>query len=153
MCDHCGCREVSPIERLTTEHEAMLDLSGEIRTALRDGRESAARAMFTQLMAILGPHAKAEENGLFSVMRHREDTYDDYLDRLEADHRRLHHGGATAISPDRMIAVLDDLSEHIRAENVGLFPAALATLSGDDWEVVRAAFEPPGDRVFTNRMG
>jgi hemerythrin-like domain-containing protein len=47
---------------------------------------------------------------------------------------------------DRVVRLLDDLSEHMYKEDFGLFPAALATLDGADldavdaWEAARVPF-------------
>lgn len=141
MCDHCGCRELTPVRRLMAEHERLLDLAGEVRAALRHGDEPSARRSFDELLALLWPHVRAEERGLFSVLR-RAGEFVEYLDRLENDHRAF---GAAAAAADgdwarRVPAILDELREHIEAEEYGLFPAALAALGGEQWDGMAAAW-------------
>jgi hypothetical protein len=137
MCDHCGCREVTPIRRLMDEHERLLDLAGEIRDALRAGDPAAARARFAELTALLLPHVRAEERGLFSVMRERGE-FTEHVDALEAEHGELEARIAAAPDDAALPEVLDRLQAHIYAENFGLFPAALAGLGGDEWAEVEA---------------
>lgn len=137
MCDHCGCREVTPIRRLMDEHERLLDLAGEIRDALRDGEPAAARGLFAELTAVLLPHVHAEERGLFAVLRERGE-FVEYIDGLEAEHGELGSRIATALDAEAILRICDRLQEHIYAENFGLFPAALATLGGDEWAEIDA---------------
>lgn len=146
MCDHCGCREVTPIRRLMDEHERLLDLAGEIRDALRAGEPAAARGFFAELTAQLLPHVRAEERGLFAVMRERGE-FTEYVDELEAEHGELEGRIAETLDDEAILEVCDRLQAHIYAENFGLFPAALASLGGDEWAEIdaregRTAAEP-----------
>ncbi|MEV5411620.1 hemerythrin domain-containing protein [Thermopolyspora sp. NPDC052614] len=132
MCDHCGCREVTPIQRLMAEHERLLDMAGEIRDALRVGDSAIARGIFGDLAALLMPHVRAEERGLFAVMRERGE-FIDHIDTLESEHGELAARLAATLDDEAILQICDQLRAHIYAENFGLFPAALASLGGDDW--------------------
>lgn len=132
MCDHCGCREVTPIQRLMAEHERLLDMAGEIRDALRVGDRATARGVFGDLTALLLPHVQVEERGLFAVMRERGE-FTDYLDTLESEHDELASRLAATLDDEAILEICEQLRAHIYAENFGLFPAALAGLGGDDW--------------------
>ena len=137
MCGHCGCREVVPIGRLMTEHERLLDLAEDARRAVRAGDAAAARQIITALTGLLIVHTRAEEAGLFAVMRATAD-FTDHIDRLQAEHAGLMAMLATGLRPGAIPGICDTLREHIHAEEYGLFPAALASLGGDDWEAVSA---------------
>ncbi|HEU5161325.1 MAG TPA: hemerythrin domain-containing protein [Streptosporangiaceae bacterium] len=136
MCEHCGCREITPIGRLMAEHERLLDLVGLIRTALRAGDESGAREIVAELAGVLDPHVRAER-GLFAVMR-EQGEFVDYLDGLEGEHADLAARLAGPLAAADLIEICDRLREHIQAEEYGLFPAALAGLGGGDWDDVTA---------------
>jgi hemerythrin-like domain-containing protein len=137
MCDHCGCREITPIRRLMAEHELLLDLAGLVREAVHAGDRAAAGELFAELTGLLLPHVGAEERGLFTVMRERTE-FAEYIDGLEAEHADMAAGLAAPFDADRALDLCERLREHIHAEDYGLFPAALASLGGDDWEAVSA---------------
>ncbi len=155
MCDHCGCRDLTPIARLMDEHDRLRDLSEHIRRHLAAGDDAAAREHFTELLVVLGPHVSAEEGSLFPMLRASEDLAD-HVRILEGEHGDLYDGvddleGAAAEAwRAGVLRLLHDLSEHMYKEDFGLFPAALATLDGaewdamDDWEARRSpAAEAP----------
>lgn len=141
MCDHCGCREITPIGRLMAEHEDLLRLAGEARAALRAGDEATARAVIADLAALLHPHTEAEERGLFAVMGRRAE-FAGHIAGLEAEHAGLAARLAGPLGRAEITGICDRLSDHIQAEEYGLFPAALASLSGDDWEAVSTQIPP-----------
>lgn len=67
---------------------------------------------------------------------------------LEAEHRRIEvvlaeaADGATPSDPtwpDRLIEAMALLRDHILKEQDGVFPAALANLSTEEWEAVERA--------------
>ena len=72
--------------------------------------------------------------------------FPDHVATLRADHRRIEAvlGEAATTTPtdptwpDRLIAALDHLREHILKEQDGGFPAARADLDTDDWVAVDA---------------
>jgi len=146
MCDHCGCREIGPIGRLMDEHERLLEVAGEAREAARAGDEATAGRIIAELAVLLRPHVQAEEDGLFAVMRERGE-YTDYLDQLEDEHAELADRLAGRLTPLTVLEIRARLQEHIQHEEYGLFPAALASLGGDDWTSVTDREDRPGTGV------
>jgi len=150
MCDHCGCRDLAPVARLMSEHDQLRNLSGEIRDALAADDERDARAHVRDLLTVLAPHVLREERALFPRLR-REVVLSEHVDVLESEHASLYDAvdalgldapaGASSSAPDPgwqsgVVALLDELAAHMEKEDYGLFPAALATLDGADWDVV-----------------
>ncbi len=142
MCDHCGCRVLTPVARLMDEHDRLRALGDRIRRLLASGDESAARAVFADLLIVLGPHVAREETALFPMLR-RDPELTDHVRLLEGEHAGLYDDVddlddlvATPAWRAGVLAVLHDLDEHMYKEDFGLFPAALASLSGDDWDAV-----------------
>lgn len=141
MCDHCGCRDLTPVARLMDEHDRLREFSDHIRRHLAVGDHVAAREYFTELLVVLGPHVMKEEGVLFPMLR-RSDELAAHVGVLEAEHAELYDdvdelddAGVEAWR-DGVLRVLDDLSEHMHKEDFGLFPAALATLDGSDWDAM-----------------
>ena len=160
MCDHCGCRVLTPVARLMDEHDRLRGLSNHIRRQLGAGDCDAARNCFDELLVVLGPHVAREEGSLFPMLRRDEDLTE-HVNVLETEHAGLYDGvdelDETASSADGarlwrdgVLRLLHDLDEHIYKEDFGLFPAALATLDGDDWDAMDRWEEHPvtdgGDR-------
>jgi iron-sulfur cluster repair protein YtfE (RIC family) len=148
MCDHCGCRDLTPVARLMDEHDRLRELSGLIRRSLATGGEAAARTLFEELLVVLGPHVAKEEGSLFPMLR-RDDTLAEHVDVLAGEHAGLYDAvdslddapppAATEDGrrwQDGVLRVLHDLDEHMVKEDFGLFPAALATLDGADWDAM-----------------
>ncbi len=132
MCHHCGCREITPIRRLMAEHERLLDLTAELRSA---GDGPAADRLATDLVELLTTHVRAEEHGLFTSLRDREE-FADHIKALEAEHAELALALAPPVTAAGVLAVATTLTEHIHAEEYGIFPAALAELGRADWEAI-----------------
>ena len=144
MCDHCGCREITPIQRLMAEHESLLDLAAQLRATVVNGNEAAARAILAALTEVLHPHVQAEEQGLFAVLRERGEFLD-HIDWLETEHMELSAKLAAPLTGQIVLGICDELREHIHREEYGLFPFALADLGGEDWAaVVAREAGPPG---------
>lgn len=141
MCDHCGCRDLTPVARLMDEHDRLRELSTHIRAHLAAGDDAAARARFDQLLVVLGPHVMKEEGVLFPMLR-RIDELADHVGVLQAEHAGLYDAvdelddAAAQAWRDGLLRLLDDLSEHMYKEDFGLFPAALATLDGAAWDAM-----------------
>src|SRR5688572_29682210 len=82
-------------------------------------------------------------HGLFPLMA---GDFPDQVAVLEAEHRRVDAVLGEAADgtppdrtwPDRLLATLDMLRDHILKEQDGVFPAALINLSGADWDAVDA---------------
>jgi hypothetical protein len=142
MCDHCGCRDLTPIAALMAEHDRLREPTGLIRGELAGGDDAAARALFEQVLVVLGPHVAKEEGALFAMLR-QEGSLADHVQLLEDEHAGLYDAaddlddvtGAERWR-DGVLAVLHELDEHMYKEDFGLFPAALATLDGADWDAM-----------------
>ena len=142
MCDHCGCRDLTPVAALMGEHDRLRELTGLIRSDLAAGHDAAARALLEEMLDVLGPHVAKEEGALFPMLR-REGSLTDHVQVLEDEHAGLYDAvdelddvEAAARWRDDVLAVLHDLDEHMYKEDFGLFPAALATLDGADWDAM-----------------
>jgi len=141
MCEYCGCRAVAAVGELTREHDLVVDLVAEARSAHRAGDVARMAHVAQRIAATLGPHTRVEEDGLFPVLAGR---FPEQIAALEAEHRLVESVLAeTAQSvpvdpgwPLRLLQVLDVLRTHILKEQDGDFPAALAELSTDAWESV-----------------
>jgi len=141
MCEYCGCQAVTAIDELTREHDMVVGLIGTVRAAHADGDRERMAELARTIAAVLTPHTAVEEHGLFPLLA---GDFPDQVAALEAEHRRIEAvlgaaaGGTPADPgwPDRLIEALDLLREHILKEQDGVFPAALTSLSGSDWDAV-----------------
>ncbi|MBX6356589.1 MAG: hemerythrin domain-containing protein [Micromonosporaceae bacterium] len=142
MCEYCGCQTLDPIDCLTREHDLVVGLIGELRQAHRAGDGPRMAQISRRIAAILAPHTRVEEDGLFPAFR---TEFPDHIDALVAEHRRIESVLDEAAEqipgdptwPDRLLTTMDVLRDHILKEQDGVFPAALATLSTEDWEAVQ----------------
>lgn len=141
MCDYCDCRQQEPIAELSAEHERLLALAATIRTTLRRGDDGRASALLDDLLAILGPHARREELGLFTALA-GDDDLAATVPLLLAEHASLHRPADR--SPAALTAFLDALAAHIDREEHDVFPAAAQLLPAASWEVVAALSGPSG---------
>lgn len=155
MCDHCGCRDLTPVARLMDEHDRLRELSEHIRGHLAAGDDVAARAHLQELLVVLGPHVAKEEGSLFPMLRRSEELAP-HVSALEDEHAALYDGvdelddAAAQAWRDGVLRVLHELAEHMYKEDFGLFPAALATLDGADWDAMdrwERDHLPGGDRT------
>jgi hemerythrin-like domain-containing protein len=143
MCEYCGCQAVTAIDDLTREHDLVVNLIGEVRGAHLATDTARMAELARQITAVLRPHTRVEEHGLFPALA---DDFPDHIAALQADHRRTEAvlGEAAAATPadptwpGRLIETLDLLREHILKEQDGVFPAALANLNPDDWNAIDA---------------
>jgi hemerythrin-like domain-containing protein len=152
MCEYCGCQEVTAIGELTREHDQVVTLIAEVRGAGPDRAAELARRM----AAVLAPHTAVEEQGLFPLLAAE---FPEHVAALEEEHRRIEAvlaeaAGGTPADPgwaDRLAATLEVLREHILKEQDGVFPAALISLSGADWDAVDAVRARVGSLTPTAR--
>lgn len=142
MCEYCGCQSVTAIGDLTREHDAVVDLIGEVRSAHRDGDATAMAEGARRIALLLGPHTAVEEDGLFPAMAA---VFPDQIAALSAEHRQIEavlreppRTDDASDWPQRLLGVLDVLRHHILKEQDGVFPAALAELSTAQWDAVDA---------------
>lgn len=142
MCEYCGCQAVTAIDELIREHDLVVNLIGEVRAA--HGSDVARMAEIARrIAAVLGPHTEVEEHGLFPALA---GDFPEHVVALAGEHRRIEAvlgEAADAVPadpawPQRLLAMLDLLRDHILKEQDGVFPAALATLGADDWNAVDA---------------
>ncbi len=141
MCEHCGCLSLPEIEELTIEHDAVLDLLREIRGRVSADDARGAADVCVRLSHLLAPHTVVEEEALLPALA-RE--FPDHVAVLVAEHE-LVSGVLASIAqlgvrsefwPDGLLRALDVLRAHISKEQDGVFPAALSTLTPEDWEEV-----------------
>jgi hemerythrin-like domain-containing protein len=138
MCEYCGCQSIDVIAELTAEHDQLRGLSRDLDAATTAGDLLRASGIAARMRAVLGPHTAVEEDGLFPALA---GDFPEQLVALRAEHRyidetlrQLADGSPAPEWKEHTRAALLDLFEHILKEQDGVFPAALATLSPDDWQ-------------------
>jgi len=144
VCDYCGCQDLDAIAELTAEHDVVVTLSGQVRRALRAGDLDLAGDGVRAIVAVLELHTAVEEGALFPAM---VEDFGDHVGGLVDEHRQIEQvlGESADCTPGdpfwprRLQQTLVMLREHIIKEQDGLFPAALATLSAEQWDLVDAA--------------
>jgi hemerythrin-like domain-containing protein len=145
MCEHCGCRGVEPIAELMDEHLALLELAGDVRRHLVAGDRTACMEVVSTLADRLGRHVSREERGVFAALKDQGD-FSDAVEELEAEHVSF-DGAIAGLDPGaadfdtRVRALLEELSEHIDKENLGIFPVAVVTLGARGWDTVGQAHD------------
>ncbi|MEV6290765.1 hemerythrin domain-containing protein [Streptomyces sp. NPDC051896] len=152
MCEYCGCQALESIDQLTLEHETVVRLVSRVRDAHRDGEIAYMAELAREIAAVLVPHTQVEEHGLFPAMAA---DFPGKIAALEEEHRRIEAVLAEANGPyladptwpERLIEALDLLRDHILKEQDGVFPAALALLSTEQWETVEAVRARVGTRM------
>ncbi|MDX3458855.1 hemerythrin domain-containing protein [Streptomyces sp. ME02-8801-2C] len=143
MCEYCGCQALETIDELTMEHERVVNLISHVRAASRAGDIARMAEGARQIAAVLAPHTEVEEHGLFPALA---GEFPDHIAGLEAEHRQIEAVLAEAADgtpqdpawPEQLLEVLALLRNHILKEQDGVFPAALANLSTEEWEAVEA---------------
>jgi hemerythrin-like domain-containing protein len=141
MCEYCGCQQISVVDELTREHDAVVALLGPLREGLAAGRLDDVADSCRQVRAVLGPHTVVEEEGLFPLLA---GEYPSHVTALRAEHREIEAVLAEAADgvptdpswPGRLQRSMFMLREHILKEQDGVFPAALSSLDGEQWESV-----------------
>ena len=143
MCEYCGCQQIATIAELYREHDGVVAIIGQIRSALAGQRLDDVAEGCRQILSILAPHTVVEEEGLFPEL---SQEFPDHIEALRSDHREIEKVLGEAIGgapddltwPDRLDSVLFLLREHILKEQDGVFPAALVALDADQWERIEA---------------
>jgi iron-sulfur cluster repair protein YtfE (RIC family) len=155
VCHYCGCRQIRLIRDYIAEHERVTELGDLAVRAIDAGDVDKAHRCVEQMAIELASHWAGEENGLFAVMRREEAAYADYIDPLVQEHRDLgyflaHVDVSDPADQDRLRLEVLDLLEHISREEDGLFPAALTSLSGRDWDEAMGAWHQahPGEELI-----
>jgi hemerythrin-like domain-containing protein len=144
MCEYCGCQSLASIDELTREHDEVVRLISHLRTAHEEGRVARMARLAREITTVLGPHTEVEEHGLFPAL---SADFPDQIAALEAEHRRIEAVLAEAADgvtpadpawPKRLMEAMAVLRDHILKEQDGVFPAALANLSTEEWAAVDA---------------
>jgi hemerythrin-like domain-containing protein len=142
VCEYCGCQALESVRILTEEHDQVVNLIGAARSARRRGDLTEHLKRCQEILAVLGPHTRVEEGGLFPAMAV---DFPDQIAALVDDHKHIHavleHACDTTAAldpdwPDQVEAVFVLLREHILREQDGVFPAALFTLTTDQWDAL-----------------
>jgi hypothetical protein len=135
MCSYCGCRAITMIGRLSTEHVAIINATGALRRVALDGDGAGAATAVEVLAALLDPHTRGEEQGLFAELRLDED-FADHVEALCAEHREIDARLAKVAAGDHAeVQELENLlRRHIDKEENGIFPAAAVALDGAAWD-------------------
>lgn len=152
MCEYCGCQSLTSIDELTREHDEVVQLISHVRDAHHAGDTARMAELARRIGDVLEPHTEVEEHGLFPALA---DDFPEQLAALEQEHRQVESVLAEAAAgtprdttwPERLIGVLDLLRLHILKEQDGVFPAALAALSTEQWEAVEAVRARAGTRM------
>ena len=76
------------IGRLSTEHVAIINATGALRRVVLDGDGTEAATAVEELAALLDPHTRGEEQGLFAEL-HLDEDFADHVDALCAEHREI----------------------------------------------------------------
>lgn len=152
MCEYCGCQALGTIGELTQEHDEVVRLISHLRPAHQDGGVVRMAEVAREIAKVLGPHTEVEEHGLFPALA---GDFPEQIAALEAEHRRIEAVLAEASGafltdptwPDRLMETMAVLRDHILKEQDGVFPAALADLSTEEWEAVEAARAEAGSTL------
>lgn len=137
MCSYCGCRETPEIGVLMTQHEGLVNDSGELLRRIHGGADVAAA--LEQLAAALATHVLREEGGLFTELRDDPEFAEtvaglcDEHDRIDELVQRVRDGETAAAEP-----LVDLLRRHMDEEDNGLFPAVAVAVGGERWAAVAA---------------
>ncbi len=134
-----------PIGRFMAEHGGIVDALGALTRACAVDDESRVRAADV-LAALLDPHTRAEEVGLFAVLG-RQEEFSEHVARLCAEHSSLDADlariRAGAFGAKELADFVVALRNHVDREENGLFPAAAIALNGPDWEEIVDLTPPP----------
>lgn len=139
VCDYCGCQALDAVAILTAEHDDVSRVSAAVTGALGVGDLDLAAELCRELVAVLGPHTRVEEDALFPAL---SGDFPEHVTGLRGEHRAVEAALAEAAGgtptdpawPDRLAAALHLLREHVCKEENGVFPAALGVLTSADWE-------------------
>ena len=138
MCSYCGCRNIPMIAKLNAEHDAIVNSTYALQIAFRDQDVTAATTAGRILGELLHPHTHREQVGLFAEMA-KDELFTEHVASLCAEHDQLDADLAAITAGDltRITTMITLLNNHIDREENGLFPAALAYLDDDQWEVIQ----------------
>jgi hemerythrin-like domain-containing protein len=126
------------IAKLNAEHDAIVNSTYALQIAFRDQDVTAATTAGRILGQLLHPHTHREQVGLFAEMA-KDELFTEHVASLCAEHDQLDADLAAITAGDltRISTMITLLNSHIDREENGLFPAALAYLDDDQWEVIQ----------------
>jgi hemerythrin-like domain-containing protein len=126
------------IAKLNAEHDAIVNSTYALQIAFRDQDVTAATTAGRILGQLLHPHTHREQVGLFAEMA-KDELFTEHVASLCAEHDQLDADLAAITAGDltRISTMITLLNNHIDREENGLFPAALAYLDDDQWEVIQ----------------
>ncbi len=138
MCEYCGCLSIPAIQMLTDEHDQALDYARALEAAARAGNARSAGVAATRLADLLELHTAVEEQALFPALTEEDPEYVGILasehDLIAAALQGTSSGLSAADWDHRLLTAMTVLRAHIRKEQDGVFPVALATLAPADWD-------------------
>jgi hemerythrin-like domain-containing protein len=137
VCSYCGCRNIPEIAALNAEHDAIVNSTYALQMAFRDRDTESAKTATKVLAELLHPHTRREQDGLFAEMQ-KDELFTEHIASLCAEHNELDAELELIAAGDltRITAMITLLNNHIDREENGLFPAALAYLDDDQWDVI-----------------
>lgn len=134
MCDYCDCRFRPLIAALGEDHARISTLSARLRARAEAGDRAGAAVVAADLAAVLDPHSRLEESGLYVELEAIGfDAADLHAEHLRVDEAVAAAAAGTADLPE-VIDALDALTRHIRMEEYDLFPAAHQLLDHQAWD-------------------
>lgn len=129
------------IEDLGAEHDELRSMAGNVRRAIEGGRRIDARRQLEDLVDLLRSHTDVEEASVFAALRAAGEL-GEHVKSLAEEHTAVwaQLDAADSRAWDRtVLAVLDDLADHIAREEYDLFPAAVVALDPSAWDEAEAA--------------
>lgn len=165
------------INIILDEHRSLAAVLSGMLYLMRQIRDRKARPNFNLFGAMVYYidafperfHHPKEDAYLFRLLRARDPTAGDLLDRLEAEHlageqriraleqalTRYQHGGAKEFA--QFAAALESYAtfhwDHMRAEENDVIPRARKHLTAADWAEIDAAFLGHSDPMFDAKAG
>ena len=97
MCEYCGCQQLDVIGQLTREHERLRNVGRTLSDAVNRRDLDAAQGLARQMLELLDPHTRLEEQGLFPELAA---DFGEQLSDLEQEHV-LMEGALRALAPGR----------------------------------------------------
>ena len=139
MCSYCGCRNIPMIAKLNAEHDAIVNSTYALQIAFRDQDVDSSHNRRQESSANCCTRTPTASRSASSPKWRRTNCSPSTsphcapnTTELDADLAAIDAGDLTRIPT--MITLLNN---HIDREENGLFPAALAYLDDDQWEIIQ----------------
>lgn len=126
------------IAKLNAEHDAIVNSTYALQAAFRDQDAESAGVAGKILEGLLHPHTHREQVGLFAEME-KDELFTEHVASLCAEHDQLDAQLDAIAAGDLTLipSMITLLNNHIDREENGLFPAALAFLDDDQWDLIQ----------------